>query len=84
VPFTEIFSMTDGFLHWTTCMGPEGNEWSENIRVPGSHTGMTHNPLVFSVIAHRLAQPEGKLAPFESTGLHKIIDMTLTPLKHVI
>jgi pimeloyl-ACP methyl ester carboxylesterase len=64
VPMTAIYSRTDGIVHWSACLEGEA-EQAENIEVIGSHTGMAVNPLVFHVIADRLAQPEGSWQPFE-------------------
>jgi pimeloyl-ACP methyl ester carboxylesterase len=41
-----------------------GPELSQSIEVWGSHCGLGHNPLALSVIADRLAQPEGTWRPF--------------------
>ncbi|MBA2625912.1 MAG: alpha/beta hydrolase, partial [Acidimicrobiia bacterium] len=42
----------------------------ESIEVYGSHIGLGHNPAVLVVVADRLAQPEGRWAPFSPpTGL---------------
>lgn len=52
VPITSISSKTGGVVH-------------ENIEILGSHTGMAYNPLVFHVLADRLAQREGEWQPFK-------------------
>jgi pimeloyl-ACP methyl ester carboxylesterase len=67
VPSTAIYSKSDGVVHWSSCLDYEGAE-TENIEIIGSHSGMAHNPLVFHVLADRLAQPEGSWRPFERTG----------------
>ncbi len=41
--------------------------WPENIRVPGSHCGMTHNPFILHVIAERLARREHAWKPFRAS-----------------
>src|SRR4030088_2644215 len=41
---------------------------SENIEVESSHCGMGHHPAVVYAVAERLAQPEGKWAPFDRSG----------------
>lgn len=63
VPSTAIYSKADGVVHWSACLEYEGYQ-AENIEVLGSHTGMAMNPLVFHVLADRLAQPEGAWRPF--------------------
>jgi len=64
VPATAIYSKSDGVVHWSSCLDFEG-EQTENIEVISSHTGMAHNPLIFHVLADRLAQPEGGWQPFK-------------------
>ncbi len=64
VPSTAIYSKTDGVVHWSSCLEYDG-ECAENVEVVGSHTGMAMNPLVFHVVADRLAQPEGSWRPFQ-------------------
>ncbi len=63
VPSTSIFSRGDGVAHWSYCVDEE-DENTENIVLPGSHLGMTHNPLYLYCVAERLSQPEGQWRPF--------------------
>jgi len=65
VPFTALYSKTDGICAWQGCTGPV-SQISENIEVLGSHCGLGANPLVFYAIADPLAQREGSWAPFEA------------------
>jgi hypothetical protein len=56
VPFTSLYSKTDGVVHWESSIEDEG-PISENIEVPASsHLGLGHNPISMYVIANRLAQ----------------------------
>lgn len=64
VPSTAIYSRADGVVHWSSCLEYAGAQ-AENIEIVGSHTGMAVNPLVFHVLADRLAQPEGDWRPFQ-------------------
>lgn len=64
VPCTAIYSRGDGVVHWSSCLEYEG-ERAENVEVHGSHTGMALNPLVFHVLADRLAQTPGQWRPFD-------------------
>lgn len=58
VPFTSIYSKTDGVVAWK-CSVEEETDISENVEVPGaSHLGLGHNPISMHIIADRLAQPE--------------------------
>lgn len=57
VPFTSIYSRSDGIVHWRASLLPQ-SERVENVRVHASHSGMGFNPLVLRVLADRLAQPE--------------------------
>jgi len=63
VPSTSIYSAGDGIAHWSFCIDAE-DDTTENLHIPSSHLGMTHNPLVMYAVADRLAQPEGQWRPF--------------------
>jgi pimeloyl-ACP methyl ester carboxylesterase len=63
VPSTAIYSEGDGVAHWSFCVDEE-DEHTENLHVPSSHLGMTHNPLIMYAVADRLAQEEGNWRPF--------------------
>lgn len=67
LPSTSVYSRSDGIIGWQHCLDI-ASEITENIRVPGSHTAMAHNPLVLYVIAHRLAQPENDWRPLASSA----------------
>jgi len=67
VPTTNIFSRTDGVVPWRSCIDTHGDQ-CENIEVPGSHSGLGHNPIALAVIADRLAQPEGEWKPYVPQG----------------
>lgn len=72
VPFSSLYSRTDGVVAWQTCLEPKSN-MRENIHIPSSHIGFGFNPLVLYVIADRLAQPEGKLNPFKPSKMEQAI-----------
>jgi pimeloyl-ACP methyl ester carboxylesterase len=59
VPSTAIYSRTDGFVAWETCVEEALCKTNENIEVLGSHAGLGFNVQVLYVLADRLAQPEG-------------------------
>ncbi|MGZ5133030.1 MAG: alpha/beta hydrolase [Caldimonas sp.] len=59
VPSTSLYSKSDGIVPWRGCLQQQG-EISENIEVDGvSHLGMGSHRTVFSIVAERLAQPDG-------------------------
>jgi len=65
VPFTSIYSKTDGVVHWK-CSIEECGDFSENIEIPGaSHLGIGHNPVSMYVIANRLAQTKDNWKPYK-------------------
>ncbi|MEH6581483.1 MAG: alpha/beta hydrolase [Halioglobus sp.] len=72
LPSTSVYSQGDGIVGWEHCLDI-ANDITENIRVPGSHTGMTHNPLVLHIIADRLAQAEQEWRPFDASGVPDIL-----------
>lgn len=64
VPFTSIYSKTDGVVHWECSIEDEGTV-SENIEIPGaSHLGLGHNPIAMYVIANRLTQKKDSWMPY--------------------
>lgn len=65
VPFTSIFSKTDGVVHWTASIEEEGSI-SENIEITGaSHLGLGHNPVTMYVISNRLQHTKENWKPYE-------------------
>jgi hypothetical protein len=64
VPTTCIYSKTDGIVAWQCCTSLPAPE-TENVEVHSSHIGYGHNLETLSVIADRLAQPEGCWRPFQ-------------------
>lgn len=71
-PVTSIYTKSDGIVPWQRCI-EVAREGVENIEVPGSHSGLGHNPVVLLAIADRLAQPEGGWQPFERTGWRRLL-----------
>jgi hypothetical protein len=67
VPTTSIFSRTDGIVHWQSCLETEGPQ-RENVEVESSHTGMGFHAAVLTVVADRLAQPDGTWRPYAKKG----------------
>jgi len=72
VPTTAIFSRTDGICAWQGCM-EKTSATSESIEVESSHCGMGHHPAAVYAVADRLAQPEGKWAPFDRNGWRSLV-----------
>jgi pimeloyl-ACP methyl ester carboxylesterase len=69
VPFTSVFTKTDGIVPWKMSVQRGDQGQFENIQIPASHLGIGVNPLAIQVIADRLAQAEGEWAPFEREGV---------------
>jgi triacylglycerol esterase/lipase EstA (alpha/beta hydrolase family) len=58
VPFTSLFSKTDGIVSWKSSIEIE-SDISQNIEIPGaSHIGLMYNPISLYVMATRLCQSE--------------------------
>jgi pimeloyl-ACP methyl ester carboxylesterase len=72
MPTTAIFSRTDGICAWQGCM-EKTTATSESIEVESSHCGMGHHPAVVYAVADRLAQPEGRWAPFDRSGWRSLV-----------
>ncbi|MFN3233289.1 MAG: esterase/lipase family protein [Alphaproteobacteria bacterium] len=71
VPSTAIFSKTDGVAVWQVCV-EDPHEYTDNIEVCGSHTGLGFNPLVLYAVADRLALPADEWEPFDRSGMRQI------------
>ncbi len=72
VPTTSIYSRSDGVVAWQ-CSVQRAGPLAENIEIEGSHCGLGHHPLALYAIADRLAQPEGRWAPFQRAGLKSLL-----------
>jgi pimeloyl-ACP methyl ester carboxylesterase len=68
VPMTCVYSVSDGVVPPQEATIDGNPAMHENVRVPGSHTGLGFNPLVLYILADRLAQDEGAWAPFKPQG----------------
>ncbi len=69
VPTSCLYSLSDGVVPPQEATIDGDPALHENIRVPGSHIGLGFNGIVLSVVADRLAQPEGQWTPFVAKGL---------------
>ncbi len=77
VPSTSIYSKTDGVVAWQNChqakpVSETKAQYTENIRVMGSHCGLGVNPSVIFIIADRLAQRDGCWMAFTNKGVRKM------------
>ncbi len=70
VPFTAIYSQTDGIVSATDTSEVAGPR-AETIEVYSSHLGLVAHPAVFYAIADRLAQAPEAWRPFQPTGLRR-------------
>lgn len=77
VPSTSIYSESDGIAAWRYCIDPVRPE-TENLRVSGSHTGMTHNPMIYYAVSERLSQPDKQWKPFDVNRFHRFIFLRAT------
>lgn len=65
VPFTSIYSKSDGVVPWELCVEKVTPE-SENIEVDGAtHRNLPAHPKALEAITHRLAQAEGEWRQFD-------------------
>jgi pimeloyl-ACP methyl ester carboxylesterase len=72
VPTTSIWSRSDGVVSWRCCV-ERPQPRVENIEIQASHLGIGSHPLALFAIADRLAQPEGRWAPFQRDGWRKLM-----------
>jgi pimeloyl-ACP methyl ester carboxylesterase len=56
VPTTAIYSKGDGVVNWRTSQQDGDDHQVHNIRVPGSHSGMSLNAAVWFWVARKLAE----------------------------
>jgi hypothetical protein len=62
---TAVYTKTDGIVDWHVC---RTGDPKVDFEVSATHIGMVFNPLVYSVVAHRLAgldPPQGDHRPKE-------------------
>ncbi len=69
VPFTSIYTKSDGIVPWENCVEDEVRYSVENVEVFSSHLGLGVNPSVLYCIADRLSQKEGYWEPFETPNI---------------
>lgn len=67
VPTTAVFSKGDGICNWLSCYQRGRHPQTQSVQVWGSHCGLTLNPMVWALLADRLAQAEDGWKPFRST-----------------
>jgi pimeloyl-ACP methyl ester carboxylesterase len=68
IPTSCLYSLTDGVVPPQEATIDGDATMHENIQVGGSHIGLGFNGIVLSVVADRLAQPEGSWQPFAAAG----------------
>lgn len=68
VPLTAIYSKGDGIVNWQTTLQHDGHDRSQNIQVRGSHCGMTLNPVIWFLVAERLATHPDRWRPFQRSS----------------
>ncbi len=75
VPTTAVYSKGDGIVNWRTAVQSEDFAHApvQNIRVRGSHCGMTLNPTVWYILADRLRQALDDWKPFTADGVAKVL-----------
>ncbi len=79
VPSTAIYTESDGVVPPEACR-EQSSRYTENIRVPGAHCGLAHNPLAVFAVLDRLAQPTGAWQPFEASGVSsRLFGLDATP-----
>ena len=79
VPMSCLYSLSDGVVPPQEATIDGDPRMHENIRVPGSHTGLGVNAVVLGIVAERLAQPEGQWRPFVATGALGLLYRLTTP-----
>jgi pimeloyl-ACP methyl ester carboxylesterase len=73
VPTTAIYSKEDGIVNWQTTYQRNGHAQTQNVRVRGSHCGMTLNPSIWLLIAECLATDPHRWQPCERGGWRNLL-----------
>ena len=68
MPMSCLYSLSDGVVPAQEATIEGDASRHENVRVPGSHTGLGFNAVVLWIVAERLSQPEGAWQPFQPGG----------------
>ena len=68
MPLSCLYSLSDGVVPPQEATIEGDASCHENVRVPGSHTGLGFNAVVLWIVAERLSQPEGAWQPFQPVG----------------
>ena len=79
VPMSCLYSLTDGVVPPQEATIDGDPAMHENIRVPGSHTGLGVNAIVLCIVADRLAQADGQWRPYRPEGVSGALYRMLTP-----
>ncbi len=66
VPTTAIYTKGDGIVDWRKSIQQNGHAQTQNIRVLGSHAGLSMNPAVWYLLADRLRLPKDEWQHFRS------------------
>ncbi|MEP5764334.1 MAG: alpha/beta hydrolase [Halieaceae bacterium] len=72
LPTTAVYSKADGVVNWLTCFQHGRHKQAQNIQVWGSHCGLTINPMVWFLLAERLAQAEDGWKKFQSSSWRRL------------
>jgi len=75
VPFTSLYSKTDGVVAWQASIQAPSkhNAAIENVEVFASHLGIGVNAAAWFAIADRLAQPAADWAPFAPPAAARLL-----------
>jgi len=73
VPTTAIFSRTDGICGVAGLHGKELRNVPKASRSRAAIAAWGHHPAAVYAVADRLAQPEGKWAPFDRSGWRSLV-----------
>ncbi len=81
VPFTSIYTRSDGVVDWRLCVDANTGNQCQNIRIRASHCGLTHNPLVLYLLLRLLPQRIDNWKPLKIDPLEQwLLQMQHTPM----
>lgn len=80
VPCTSIYSKSDGVVPWQMSLETQACQ-QDNIEIVASHIGLGVNPVIFYLLADRLAQRENNWQAFDADHWrHRLALASLNPL----
>jgi hypothetical protein len=73
VPSTSIYSKSDGVTSWKYCIDDSTGHHTENISIPSSHLGFTHNPMAYHLILDRILTGQKQFKRYKPSIVKRLL-----------